>query len=308
MMKYMIILAIFLLLLLNNIGCANNTHVDITDRGIKNPINTNSNADTKTIGNYCENYPHGQIIDWQYLANVDFQGLAEQEHKFLTLTDEVIEFAPNVQYQKIRARGDGDCFERAGNLAVLERLLFGQGTDNLSKVKERLTVLWPYRKKSLGDPGVSKFELLLDYLGQSKNVKSLLDKVNHPCIDMALDWLVRDLSWAFENREYNEALKSSTTGASWNLGNRDESEKGLKHRAWVGGGDKWVRFYVWRDLFGGIAYSRLVDEKKPTVISPYFIFSQERELDNVPVAETRTLLFVPSSVSHVDLLIKKNLV
>ena len=89
---------------------------------------------------------------------------------------------------------------------MLERLFFGQGTNNLSKVKERLTAIWPYRKKSLGDPGIIRLEQLLDYLGQSKNVKSLLDKVNHPCIDMALDWLVRDLSWAFENRKYNDAL------------------------------------------------------------------------------------------------------
>ena len=91
MIKYLIILAAFLLLMLNNVGCDNDNHFDMANLSTKNPVNTSNSADTKMIGDYCENYPHGQEIVWQYLAEVDFQGLAEQEHKYLTLTDEVIE-------------------------------------------------------------------------------------------------------------------------------------------------------------------------------------------------------------------------
>lgn len=154
----------------------------------------------------CSEYPKKEPINWKFFEEINFDNLGPVSKKqFLRPTDQIIipQGDKIDKYIKIKTAADGDCFVRNGNFIMLEELSFNLNDDlklkKYSKIKNALIELWPYRKKSLGDVRIDNILRLLKRVTNVKNLNDLLELLNNPCIDMALVWLLRDLSWAYAN-------------------------------------------------------------------------------------------------------------
>lgn len=307
----------------------------------------NLTLDDRALIEKCANFPHHQVLNWEYLAGIHHEKLViDSKKRYFNVTDEDKTFTNGTKYKKLRVAPDGSCYIRATNLILLEQLFFTNTPLKKSDVTAKLLAILPYRNKSLGELPVAQIAKLIDHLSSARNFNELLTMLNHPCNDLALEWLVRDLAWAMENKKYLKNLaKLEKMGFSFpsddikplqefcralpispsepeitkkrnyahkalsRYCHRNISKNGFKHHSYGDQGGS-LESYVksWQYLFGSATYEVSFEDSQKTNIKAVYqpLYYQFTDHDQIASDKVR-IIILHSSNQHSDALVRQDL-